>query len=278
MIQKPGIYPGISWEEYSRWDGRRSSELKNFKRSPLHAHYFSLHPPAPSRSQEIGTAIHAAVLEPETFEQRYVCKIDPGDRRSPINKAKWQAFLSENAGKGILSEEIWETVMRVRAAVWSQRWAEELLSGSGANELSIRWEDEESKLLCKGRIDRYCGGGVVDLKTGNDVSKDAFMRAISNYDYHLQAALYLDGLDTLEPHPRSWTWVTVETSPPYAAALYEPSDEMLEEGRRRYRSALMQWAHCAREGYWFGYPEHPQMIDLPPWAKTKASEGEDDVF
>ena len=275
-LPKPGLHM-VSWEVYSAWDARRYSELRHFKRSCLHARYLALHPDEPTQAMDLGSAIHVAVLEPESFERRYVKAIDPGDRRTPANKAKWEAFLAENAGRGILKADEWENVQRIRESVWRQPWAQELLSGPGANEVSALWTDTAWKLPCKARIDRL-STRVIDLKSAKDAGREAFMRSIGNFDYYVQASFYLDGLDTLAPSPREWIWIAVETQPPFAPALYTPTNEMLDEGRKRYKAALGQWVECTRNGYWPGYAESPQLIDLPPWMKSKAPEGENDVF
>jgi exodeoxyribonuclease VIII len=277
-LPKPGLH-AVSWETYSSWDARRYSELRHFKRSPLHARYLALHPDEPTAAMSMGSAIHVAVLEPESFEKRYVEAIEVGDKRTPANKARWVAFEQENAGRGILKPSEWEAALRVRESVWSQPWAEELLGGAGANEVSALWMDAEWKIPCKCRIDRL-GARVIDLKSTRDASASAFQRSISNFDYYLQAALYMDGLDTLHPSPREWIWIAVETVAPYAPALYSPTNEMIDEGRKRYRTALGQWAECTRSGFWPGYSPSPVQIDLPPWAKSKSFEGEssEDLF
>lgn len=274
-LPKPGLHR-VNWETYSAWDARRYSELRHFKRSPLHAHYLALNPEEPSQQMDLGSAIHVAVLEPDAFDARYVCGIRV-DRRTTVGKAEWAAFQAEHAGKGILSADEHETCERVRESVWRQPWAQELLAGPGANEVSALWVDEQIKIPCKSRIDRLASR-VIDLKSTRDASAESFGRSVANFDYHLQAAFYLDGLDTLQPAVREWVWIAVETAPPYAPALYVPTTEMIEEGRKRYRAALVQWRECMREGWWPGYASTPQLLDLPAWAKPKApkEEGSDD--
>lgn len=282
---KVGIFPSVSWETYSSWHALRSSYLRHFERSPAHARAALLEPQDPTREMDLGTALHCAILEPHAFESRYVLGLEH-PRRSNAEKAAHAAFEAEHAGKGILKHDEWATVERVREAIWKQPWAPELLGGKGANELSAVWKDAELGALCKLRIDRYTGSFegfpmLVDLKSCRDASKPAFQRSIVNYGYDLQSALYLDGLGTVQPHPRRFCWVAFEKEPPYAAAVYEPDDACLERGRTLYKRAIAQHLECTRTGIWHGYPTHVQVIGLPPWAARKP-QGEatdvDDAF
>jgi hypothetical protein len=267
-----GVFPGIPYEEYARWPGLRSSYLREFRRSPLHARHKALYPPQPSAALELGNATHTAILEPELFEQRYACapKID---RRFSEGKAAWAAFQREHGHKQILEEKEWTAALGMRDAIWRQPWAQALLAGRGATELSVRWEDPELGAPCQARIDRFVAdfdgvATVCDLKSAADAGRDAFRAAIERFGYGLQAAFYLDGLAAAaSPHFRQWMWIAVEKTAPYAAALYVADDEILDEGRRLYRTAIAAHLECERSGFWPGYSPRPQIIGRPPWAR-----------
>lgn len=266
-----GIFPRVSYEEYAQWPGLRSSYLRHFRRTALHAWNESQAPASPGPALNLGNAIHTAILEPDLLPVRYARGIKV-DRRFNTGKAEWAAFQAEHAGKEILEADDWETVTRVRDAVWRQPWAQKLFGGEGATELSARWTDRESGLPCKARIDRFSAEfrgapTVVDLKSAADASKDAFKRSIETFAYGLQACFYLDGLTAISAHYRTWLWVVVEKAPPYAVALYEPDDEVLAEGRRLYRTALLSHLDAVRTGIWHGYPAEPQIIGRPGWAR-----------
>jgi hypothetical protein len=267
-----GLFPGIPYEVYVRWPALRASYLRHFKRSPRHAREQYLRPAKPSKAMELGTAIHAAILEPGDFEKRYAQRPEGVDRRFTEGKAVWAAFEAASGGKTILSADDYDTAVRVRESVWAEPWAEALLGGKGSAELTAGWIDAEWQVACKGRIDRYCAefnglATVVDLKSTRDAGEESFRADIERFGYGLQAAFYLDGLAALSSHFRQWIWLAVETSPPYAAALYLADDEILAEGRRLYRTAIGLHLECEREGYWPGYPARPRIISRPPWAR-----------
>ena len=273
-----GVHPGVGYETYAQWPGLRSSYLRHFRRTALHAREESLRPAEPSRALDLGNAVHAAILEPGRFETQYAPSIKV-DRRFNEGKAAWAAHLALHAGKELLEPGEYDRAARIRDAVWRQPWAEALLGGGrGVNELSIGWDDPEFGVRCKARIDRYTPDfdgvpTVCDLKSSADASKDAFRRQVENLGYGLQAALYLDGLTAAAgAHYRRWLWIVVEKTPPYACALREPDDEVLEEGRRLYRTAIALHLECERSGFWPGYPPHPEIVGRPPWARRPQEE------
>ena len=82
---KPGVYEGISNAEYHGGHGISKSGLDLIHRSPMHYHAVVTadndHTPTPA--QELGTAAHALILEPEVFTETYCLAL----RRSDVPEA-----------------------------------------------------------------------------------------------------------------------------------------------------------------------------------------------
>ena len=272
----PGLHKDVPYEVYASWDALRSSYLSKFKRSPRHALSYRLNPREPSAAMNLGTAIHSAVLEPEMFEKEYAAA-PKVDRRTKPGKATWAEFLAQNPKVSVLSSENMDTCLRIRESVWSEPWAEALLGGKGENELCAVWQDPEFKVACKCRVDRFSAsrGAIIDLKTTRDASREAFGRAIENYDYHVQAAFYLDGFDAISPHPRTFLWIAIEKEPPYGASVGEADSADLEEGRRRYKAAIGMHLEAERTGVWPGYPSEIQIFQRPPWARRSGGDADE---
>ena len=269
---KPGIYPGLSYREYDAIDAVRASLLKMFDRTPAHARYEMLHPKGDTAALRMGDALHAAILEPRRFEAEYACK--PGcDRRTNAGKAASAQWDAAHPGTVALLEDEWAAVTAMRDAVLAHPTAAALVRGQGRNELVIVWEDAETGLMCKARVDRitdYHGFTVVpDLKTCRDASPKAFSKVIAEYGYHMQAAFYLNGLATVAPLKqgvRRFVFLCVENTPPHCVACYEPEDSVIEEGRRQYRAKLDAYARGKKEGIWPGYMNGLVPLDIPKWA------------
>ena len=82
---KPGVYEGISNAEYHGGPGISKSGLDLVHRSPMHynAVVTAANDRTPTPAQEIGTAVHMAILEPEEFAKTYCLAL----RRSDVPDA-----------------------------------------------------------------------------------------------------------------------------------------------------------------------------------------------
>lgn len=82
---KPGVYEGIANHEYHCGPGISKSGLDLIHRSPMHynAVVTAANDRTPTPAQEIGTAVHMAILEPEEFAKTYCMAL----RRSDVPDA-----------------------------------------------------------------------------------------------------------------------------------------------------------------------------------------------
>ena len=82
---KPGVYEGIPNAEYHGGPGISKSGLDLIHRSPMHynAVVTAANDRTPTPAQEIGTAVHMAILEPEEFAKTYCLSL----RRSDVPDA-----------------------------------------------------------------------------------------------------------------------------------------------------------------------------------------------
>lgn len=82
---KPGVYEGIPNAEYHGGPGISKSGLDLVHRSPMHynAVVTAANDRTPTPAQEIGTAVHMAILEPEEFAKTYCLAL----RRSDVPDA-----------------------------------------------------------------------------------------------------------------------------------------------------------------------------------------------
>lgn len=82
---KPGVYEGIPNAEYHGSPGISKSGLDLVHRSPMHynAVVTAANDRTPTPAQEIGTAVHMAILEPEEFAKTYCMAL----RRSDVPDA-----------------------------------------------------------------------------------------------------------------------------------------------------------------------------------------------
>ncbi|MBK7421876.1 MAG: PD-(D/E)XK nuclease-like domain-containing protein [Propionivibrio sp.] len=244
-----------------------TSGLKQILRSPAHYQaYLAGANRKETPAMFLGTATHSRLLEPELFEQEYV--VAPvGDKRSK----EWKAFEIANAHRKILTPDQFATLEGIACSVSQHQSAMALLQ-AGLVEHTLIWQDEDTGIWLKIRPDCLCidlGTGIcLDVKKTVDASPAAFARAAVNYEYDLQAAVYLEGLRTVFQRDFDFIFLAVEESAPYGCALYGAPSEMLERGQQRFRHALRTLKACRESAIWPSY--QPQgdlaLLDWPRYA------------
>lgn len=270
---KPGLFPGISRADYEKIDAINISTLINGVKSMAHLKHAMEQPRESTDALRIGIAVHIAVFEPNRMESFFIAP--KRARRSNEDKLWWAEFEAKaQAENGIvLTEDETIIVYAIRDALRANKTTRAMLDAKGVGEMAVVWQDEETGLLCKGMVDRFCdfmGWPLMpDLKTCQGADKESFARDIAKYHYGTKAAWYLDGFSAIHKCERRFVWIAAEKSAPYAVAIYEPDADTLVEGRKTYRRILTQYAECKKSGVWPGFPEGIEPIRLPPWAFNK---------
>lgn len=311
-----GVFAGIPNKTYHSGPEFSKSTLDLISKSPLHYRY-AVDAKNDNRAetswQRIGSLTHTLVLEPKKLWAEYaepfvapegalrtvddlkaalaqvgekqtgkrdelierLRQADPGAVFYDDELAAWDAARGDRA---VINADELALAQAMRDAVMAHPTAGKLFSGAGEAELSAYWQDPETGLACRCRPDWWLINGVlVDLKTAEDASPEAFEKSILNYRYHVQAAFYLDGARaafsrtpfTALP-PDHFVFVVVEKTPPHAVAVYRLDDDAIEIGRREYQRDLATAAECLRTGEWPAYGDTIMRASLPEWALRRA--------
>lgn len=260
-----GLHEGVPNATYQRIDAASNSRLGWLKKSPAHLRAYIDHPPEPTSAQDLGQALHTLVFEPVRFNATYV--------QGPVNDRRvkeWKAFeAAQRPGVACLKPAEWETVHSMAAQIYEHPAARLALSGMTAIEVTGIWEDAETGVKCKLRADGInpALGAVIDLKSTVDASERAFARAIYNYGYYRQGAMYLTGMNELQDavEYRHHIVIAQEKEPPYAVAAYRIRDDAIEAGLEEIANLLPRYAECHATGVWPGYATEFVDVSLPPW-------------
>ncbi len=287
----PGWYPDLSNEDYHASFGFSSSQLKTLvEHTPAHLrHSFTAHREA-TENRVLGTLVHSLVLEPETFANDYILAPQV-DKRTRAGREEWAAFEAFALSKGltVITDTMLNKARAMAASVREHPMASALLKDR-VTEGSVYWwydamepeEHEDDRLMLKVRPDALsCGHAVIiDLKTTTDASYSGFIRAIQRYQYHLSAAMYLDGVNQCTPllaelggtAPHlafnQFVFVCVESVEPHLTAVYELSPAYIDLGRTLYRRALRR-LHEGLRNDWPGYDDEVRLIEPPAWANRR---------
>lgn len=281
-----GSYPGIAHETYLRWPLCSSSRLRTLQRSPAHMRAEIDTPRKQTDAMLLGSAVHAAILEPDTFASRYVtaqrCTAVKKDKEQCANNGilcdpqlGWLCGVhckglpvANDPSLTVIAPEQMTTALAVRDSVLRHPRAKSLLSGDGENELSLCWVDAETGVRCKARYDRLHRGltTIVDVKTTDDAGRESFSKSIYSWGYHIQNAFYLDGARQSGLDAETFAFVAVEKSAPFAVGVYVIEPEAQDYAYRQMRALLRRYAECVETGVYPAYGDDIEYIGLPKWA------------
>ena len=251
----------LSREAYDALPGVNFSTLKLFSRSPAAYRYRLDNPPGPDSDAMLrGRIAHLACFEPERLADVAVWD----GRRAGKD---WQAFFAANAGREVCPASIFEYARRLGAAARRNPDAAPLLA-EARFEVSLAWADAATSRAMKGRLDAVGHNFLLDLKTTRDASPEAFGRQSWAACYHVQMALYADGLvaNGADADGLRCYLLAVEADAPHVSQLYEVEPWLLDIGRDTYRAWLTQLAECEASGAWPGYATGVRPLTVPRWA------------
>lgn len=268
-MRPPGIYVGIEPEEYyERALGVASkSSLDLVRRSPAHYHAWATGSDEREETPalEFGSAVHVALLEPERFDSVYTQSPDFGDLRTKVAREARDEWRAANAGRKALSLDDWERIERMRESIARHSLAASLLRG-GRSEVSAYWDDPETGLRCKSRVDYMRGGILIDLKTTDDASPGAFPTSCARYGYHRQDAMYTQAWRACGADVDAFVFIAVEKRAPFAVGVHVLDGDAKALGASSIRRDLETLADCLALDDWPAYGEQIHTLSLPRWA------------
>lgn len=163
---------------------------------------------------------------------------------------------------------------------------------TGLAERTLVWREGDAWCRCcadwivpkpSGRLFMY------DIKTTTNAHPTAWTNRVVQLGHAFKAAWYCRGaIKTLRlPEPQvieelddrglrirrlqskvTFRFITQETSPPYALAVYEIDDEDLIQATEDAEAAIMAWAKCLEAGVWPGLPPKVMKLPLPPYYRA----------
>ena len=258
--------------DYHRHWAVSKSGLDQIAKSPLHYWARFLDPdrvwPEPTPAMRLGTALHTHVLELSKWDDQIA--VAPGDinRRTKEGREQWAAFEAAAKRKTVITADDAQQVMAMGRAVMRHPAAAMLLGLPGKAETTHMWTDAGTGLECKCRPDWLIDDGsiVVDLKTTKNASIQGFKRSVADYRYHVQAAWYLHGLEQATGRrPDQFIFICVESTAPFACAVYAADAEMIERGHDQAMRDLAKLAICKAADHWPSYSDQIETISLPGW-------------
>lgn len=246
-----------------------------------------------TEEMEKGKIIHAAVLEHDTFFDRYavleekenfLVTIEDLKTRignlgyTPVKGKKedlvkqlnsiapeapiWDVYLEKmlTSGKQIVNAKVYKTCKRIIEELGKHKWFSKANNG-GYREVKAHWQYDEETVF-KMVMDFYHPSMgvdgcpvVIDLKTTQDASIRKCRRAIEDGGMLVQAAIYVDAVTALTGKEPLFAWAFVEKKPPYHVTVVCCDFGLLEAGRAEYRGLTEKYKRCVKLNEWPGHDE-----------------------
>jgi hypothetical protein len=243
-VIEDGIHADISIKEYHENTTHISAtQIKYAKTSLKHfAWYISGKIPKPEGSHfGFGNAFELALLDEKGYLKEVAVMPDGEwyDKSLEVNpklvnvrasgtyqdaKKEWLKAIN---GKYVINDtgkESFETIESMLESCYQDKVIQALIKNT-EYQLSLFWTDEETGLKLKTRPDicKRNKNVIINLKTIEDGSPEAWSRELAKWDYPLQACIEIKGcLATgLMDRVDSYFWLVVEKVPPYNATIYE---------------------------------------------------------
>ena len=275
----PGVYHNMSADDYHSVRAVSSSALKAFiLKCPAKARaVIEGRVKEETATMMKGTALHTAVLEPDTFKSKY--RIGPEVRR---NSKEWIAFANDCDIDGVIPLKPSENsdIIGMRDSLWNDPGVSKILRACEHRELSIFWNDEETGLYCKARLDIYGEkvGALLDLKTTGSAYFEDFQRTSFNMGYHIQIPWYVRAARAVGLDVKMSGVLAVETTPDYIPCIFQIPPATFTLGASEIQKALPRLAECQATGVWPGYMKDGRPVELnaPRWAWNDTGMMEDE--
>ena len=274
----PGVYD-VSFEDYRSWPAINASALKiGYQVSAKHmkaAIDGTLG--GDSTARKFGRAIHARLLEPDTFAERFLVagrcqELLKSGKRKGQPCGKWGRYLYDGTWycgahsheaavepTEYISGDEAERIECMVKSVYSHSVVK-MLSAHGGAEVSVVWDWDG--FACKARFDKWiteasCPDTIVDLKKCQvcKADDDSLQKSIRTYGWDMQAAFYSVGAEKVTGNKPLWAWVFLEDANPFDVRPLWASKPMLELGAIKMRKAFSLYKQCVEWGKWPGYCE-----------------------
>lgn len=289
LINEPCIIRGMPDEVYHNSKGLSRSGLKLLLDCPAKYYYKYLsgeYEPKEKPSFKIGKAAHKYILEgKEAFYDTYW-----HNPYAELKKAEIELLLKEKYNcvkKGLLIDQMLRLldyegieqkeielskselnmIIGLARSIRLNPTANAAFKQDGESELSIFWIDEKTGLWLKCRPDflPYNCRLVPDYKTTNSAKPENLWTSFIDYGYHLQAAMYRQGIKAVTGlEVENFFFVMQEKEPPYISQIFVPDDLMIDQGEKQLRLAIDRYVVCKETGLWTAYSDKIIQLSLAP--------------
>lgn len=309
-VIEPGIYTDIPIEDYHAGPGVSKSQLDLVSKAPALLEWSRKAPrDDEARSAvDIGHALHALLLQPDTFDQFFAVEFAPpagviataDDARmalddlgigytskdtkqalvrklldanpdAPVLDSLREQWAAGAAGKMVLTHAEYRKVRLMRDSVMAHPFAKMLLEADGPVEASHYFIDPETGELCRFRPDKaaHLGNALINADVKSADDVDEFWRSVDDYRYDVQDGFYTHGTEVLTGERAPFVFIVVGSR--RNAGRYPVRCIALPQWQRERGAATMR-ADLNRYAECKRTGNWPgiELLSRPAWARTAA--------
>ena len=229
-----------------------------------------------------GSLLDCLVLEPAKFAERFATTPDtygPDNKKWNFNATECKEWRKAHEAKQIVKPSDVEEAEIARRALMADEKIAEFVNCSDKQVMVVaEYRDEETgigvpvkcliDLVPDVNMTSKFADDLGDLKTCSFAAPGFWVKQVEQFNYHVQASLYLDTFNAATGEKRNgFRHVIQENYPPYQTAKRWLTDEFIKLGRKRYKEALKRYAACLKAGEWPDYDDGGQM-NIDGWRET----------
>lgn len=265
-----GIYPNVPSEIYHRWEcvnNTRLSWLNAGTPASMRAKIFD--PPKSTPALKLGSAIHAAFLQPDLFEKEYLvatgCVEKTGKgtncsrNGSVYRNGKWYCGQHDplngaavEHGKIVLPQDDFDLCLRMRDAAWAHPGVRDLMKDAQVELSTVAVDGIGLTRKCRFDVLPVAAPWLVDVKSTDAESEEDYQWSLYHCGYHRQAWSYLDQAERLGHRRDDFVHLVLPKNPPHIPALIPIGKLSIEKGRDEVERLSKLYKRCQDAGVWPG--------------------------
>lgn len=296
-----GIFDNISIIDYHadrEYDS--STTLKWAKQSLAHYAYMRNTPQKDKDHFSFGNAFELALLDTKHFNnavgvmetEMWIAeanaermkkegKIYEKPGASKVYQAHEEKFHLDNIGRYHIRDvgpHSYEVIEKMLESCMRDAVIQKLISGV-EYQLSLFWHDEQTGLGLKTRpdISKRKNNVIVNLKTVEDGSPQAWSKELAKWDYPMQACVEMSGAVAtgLMPQVDNYFWLVCEKSEPFNATIYEFDKSDIRACMDQLDYVLHKLAAAKKQNLFPGYTDRADnqhgilTAEIPVWYKMQ---------
>jgi hypothetical protein len=148
---------------------------------------------------------------------------------------------------------------------------------TGAPERTVLWQERDLWYRCRPDLLSADKRIVMDYKTTENASPEAFSKQIARMQYDVQSEFYTRGVFAVTEVEPTFIFLAQEIKAPFSCSLVALSNAYREVGRAKVSRAMKIWETCVRANSWPSYPNQIcyaepnayQLADIEDEPKTE---------